>query len=254
MSLFNQSISYRLQNFSEFKSAVVKYGYSMSNLFDIQFVVPGGAGLYNALAETFFGANFTRQLMLSDNLNLMRLYTTECSMPGLTMSSGEYRVTNTPQLKYAYGSVFGEFTVTFILDAESNIRKVFDEWTNLIYPYSSFQGSVASSGPLRTSYKDDYIADITVIKYERGTSSTRNKTIMPSFLRNTLTKSQIIPDIYTTQDPKDLISGFYKNVPVHAVRMKNAFPSNITSVSLSSDGGSLTQFTVSFEYESLQVL
>ena len=69
-------------------------------------------------------------------------------MPGVTMTDSEYRVTNTPQLKYAYGAVFNEFSVTFLMDANSNIRKLFDKWTNIIYPYSSFRGS--QDGVLRT--------------------------------------------------------------------------------------------------------
>lgn len=229
-----------LTNYNEFKSNVSKFGYSMANLYDIQFDVYQSSALYTELASDFDLATDEGSATLGDIQQLMRLYTTECTMPGVTMSDSEYRITNTPQLKYAYGAVFNEFSVTFLMDANSNIRKLFDKWTNVIYPYSAFQG--AGDGVLRTRYKDEYIADITVVKYERATSSVRNRNFA-----NNLPGRRIIPD-----GDYESTTGFKDNVAVHAVRMKNAFPKSIDSMSLSSDAGQMTQFSVSFEYESLQ--
>ena len=229
-----------LSNYNEFKSNVSKFGYSMANLYDIQFDVYQSSALYTELASDFDLATDEGSATLGDITQLMRLYTTECTMPGVTMSDSEYRITNTPQLKYAYGAVFNEFSVTFLMDANSNIRKLFDKWTNVIYPYSAFQG--AGDGVLRTRYKDEYIADITVVKYERATSSVRNRNFS-----NNLPGRRIIPNGDTNET-----TGFKDNVAVHAVRMKNAFPKSIDSMSLSSDAGQMTQFSVSFEYESLQ--
>ena len=230
-----------LSNYNEFKANVSKFGYSMANLYDIQFDVYQSSALYTELASDFDLATDEGSATLGDITQLMRLYTTECTMPGVTMSDSEYRITNTPQLKYAYGAVFNEFSVTFLMDANSNIRKLFDKWTNVIYPYSSFQGT-AGDGVLRTRYKDEYIADITVVKYERATSSVRNR----SFANN-IPGRRIIPN-----GESDATTGFKDNVAVHAVRIKNAFPKSIDSMSLSSDAGQMTQFSVSFEYESLQ--
>lgn len=229
-----------LTNYNEFKAHVSKFGYSMANLYDIQFDIYQSSLLYKELATDFDLATDEGSATLSDIQQLMRLYTTECTMPGVTMSDSEYRITNTPQLKYAYGAVFNEFSVTFLMDANSNIRKLFDKWTNIIYPYSSFRGS--QDGVLRTRYKDEYISDITVVKYERATSSQRNRSVA-----NNLPGRRIIPD-----GESDETTGFKDNVAVHAVRMKNAFPKSIDSMALSSDAGQMTQFSVSFEYESLQ--
>ena len=229
-----------LSNYNEFKSNVSKFGYSMANLYDIQFDVYQSSALYTELASDFDLATDEGSATLGDITQLMRLYTTECTMPGVTMSDSEYRITNTPQLKYAYGAVFNEFSVTFLMDANSNIRKLFDKWTNIIYPYSSFRGS--QDGVLRTAYKDSYVADITVVKYERATSSVRNRNFS-----NNIPGRRIIPNGDTNET-----TGFKDNVAVHAVRMKNAFPKSIDSMSLSSDAGQMTQFSVSFEYESLQ--
>lgn len=229
-----------LTNYNEFKANVSKFGYSMSNLYDIQFDIYQSSALYTELSNGFNLATDEGSATLSDIQQLMRLYTTECTMPGVTMTDSEYRITNTPQLKYAYGAVFNEFSVTFLMDANSNIRKLFDKWTNIIYPYSSFRGS--QDGVLRTAYKDSYIADITVVKYERATSSVRNRAFS-----NNLPGKRIIPD-----GDFESTTGFKDNVAVHAVRMKNAFPKSIDSMSLSGDGSSMTSFSVSFEYESLK--
>ena len=229
-----------LTNYNEFKANVSKFGYSMSNLYDIQFDIYQSSSLYKELSNGFNLATDEGSATLSDIQQLMRLYTTECTMPGVTMTDSEYRITNTPQLKYAYGAVFNEFSVTFLMDANSNIRKLFDKWTNIIYPYSQFRG--VGDGVLRTRYKDDYIADITVTKFERGSSSPRNRS-----KSKRIGGRRIIPDGGTKRD-----SLFVDNVAVHAVRMKNAFPKSIDSMTLSGDAGQLTQFSVSFEYESLQ--
>jgi hypothetical protein len=236
-----------LSNYSEFRAAVTRHGYSINNLYDVIFNLPASTNVFNELIAQYSGADGDQPIGLQECLNLLRLYTNQCTMPGVTMADSEYRVTNTPQLKYAYGAVFNEFSVTFTMDADSLIRKVFDKWTNTIYPYSRFRGDTGNTGPLRTSYKEDYIADISVIKYERFKSSKRNNIIVGS----RIPKNRIIPGI----DPNDgdFDSGFADNIAVHAVKMKNAFPKSIDSMSLSSEGGALTQFSVAFEYESLQV-
>ena len=237
-----------LTNFNEFKSTVGKHGYSMSNLYDIIFELPSSTNVFNSLLEQFRGADGDDPTGVAECLNLMRLYTTECTMPGVTMSDSEYRVTNTPQLKYAYGAVFNEFSVTFLLDADSLIRKVFDKWTNTIFPYSRFRGSTSNTGPLRTAYKDDYISDISVVKYERVGSSKRNNQN-----KRYIPLGRIIPDSDTRESSAAQGTNFAENVAVHAVKMKNAFPKSLQSMSLTGDAGNLAQFSVTFEFESLQV-
>ena len=227
-----------LSNLNEFKSKFQTYGFSMANLYDVQIDVGGSSKLFDVLQGKFRLADGSAGL--GQMMELMKLYTSEATLPGVNMSTSEYRITNTPQLKYAYGAVFNEFSVTFTMDANSNIRKLFDKWTNIIYPYSQFRG--VGDGVLRTRYKDDYIADITVTKFERGASSPRNRS-----KSNRIGGRRIIPDGETKRD-----SLFVDNVAVHAVRMKNAFPKSIDSMTLSGDAGQLTQFSVAFEYESLQ--
>lgn len=230
-----------LSNFNEFKSNFTAYGFSLANLYDVKIDLPASSKLSDTLRGTFRLADGSSGM--DSALDLMKLYTTECTMPGVNMSTSEYRITNTPQLKYAYGAVFSEFSLTFILDSTSLIRKVFDVWTDMIYPYSRH---TRTNNVLRTRYKDDYVSDITVYKYERANSSLANL----RKLENNPKASRMLE--------KDIIpgkvggtTGFFKSLPVHAIKMINAFPSTISSTQLSNESSSMTQLTVGFEYESI---
>ena len=230
-----------LSNFNEFKSNFTAHGFSLANLYDVKIDLPASSKLSDTLRGTFRLADGSSGM--DSALDLMKLYTTECTMPGVNMSTSEYRITNTPQLKYAYGAVFSEFSLTFILDSTSLIRKVFDVWTDMIYPYSRH---TRTNNVLRTRYKDDYVSDITVYKYERANSSLANL----RKLENNPKASRMLE--------KDIIpgkvggtTGFFKSLPVHAIKMINAFPSTISSTQLSNESSSMTQLTVGFEYESI---
>jgi hypothetical protein len=246
----------QMTNFSEFKSAVQTYGFSLNNFYDVVFEINASSLLYRSLVgrtnNEFSGSvnNVTR---------LMRLYTDECTIPGIQMSTGEYRVNNSPQLKYVYGSVFSESTFSFIMDANSSIKKVFDMWTAFMYGYA-VNNNIDPNNPqtvldnpnpkqhrLRTRYRDDYAIDIIIIKYEKPPSSKKNygaKNKIP------FTKKQIIPDYQTPADISSTSSRFYKATPVHSTRLFKAFPSNIASVPLNSGSSALNKLSVSFEYES----
>ncbi len=253
ISILNNDID--MTNYSEFKSAVKTYGFSLNNFYDVIFEINGSSGLYSTLVSKF-GNEFNADV--SDTTRLMRLYTDECIIPGIQMSTGEYRINNSPQLKYAYGSVFSESNFSFIMDANSTIKKVFDLWTVYMYGYAvdknidlTAANLLSNANPpshrLRTRYRDDYAIDIIIIKYEKPPSSKKNfyGTGLKAFK-----KRQIIPDYPQPPEGADEYSKFYKAIPVHATRMFRAFPSNIASVPLNSGASSLNKLSVTFEYES----
>jgi len=247
-----------MTNFSEFKSAVQTYGFSLNNFYDVIFEINPSSQLYRTIVTQFSG-EFGQTV--SNTTRLMRLYTDECTIPGIQMSTGEYRINNSPQLKYAYGSVFSESSFSFIMDANSTIKKVFDLWTAFMYGYAintninltSTQALLNTANPrshrLRTRYRDDYAIDIIIIKYEKPPSSKKN--FKGGVGLKTFKKKDIIPDypIPISASNIDEESRFYKAVPVHATRMFRAFPSNIASVPLNSGASSLNKLSVTFEYE-----
>jgi hypothetical protein len=242
-----KGIEEEMSNYAEFKSAVQKYGFSLNNFYDIKFEITEAVPLHNQLVAN-------NLIDLKSNRNLMRLYTDEATLPGLQLSTSEYRVTNTPTLKYVYGAVFSEATFSFIMDADATIKSIFDVWTNWIYGYSLDMNSgnniadilqlrdVSTRNKFRTRYRDDYAIDITIIKYERAMSSDKNSNVRekPSFsLRD------IIPDSTSSVQG----SKFYKAIPVYAVKLFKAFPANISSIALNSGTSELSKLSVGFEYE-----
>ena len=247
-----------MTNFSEFKSAVQTYGFSLNNFYDVIFEINPASQLYRSIVSQFSG-EFGQTV--SNTTRLMRLYTDECTIPGVQMSTGEYRINNTPQLKYAYGAVFSESSFSFIMDANSTIKKVFDIWTAFIYGYpvntnvdsSSIQAFLNTPNSrnhrLRTRYREDYAIDIIIVKYEKPPSSKKN--FKGGVGLKTFTKKEIIPDYPRPPSATDVdeSSRFYKAVPVHATRMFKAFPANIASVPLNSGASALNKLSVTFEYE-----
>ena len=250
-----------MTNYAEFKSHIRKYGFSVNNFYDVKINWASTLGqsgtasdnpLYKALSAELRGLQ-----------TLMRLYTDETSMPGIQMATGEYRINNSPQLKYAYGSVFSEVNMSFMMDADSIIKTVFDVWTNFIYNYSGGQRSTR----LRSTYRDDYAVDIDIIKYESATSSHANRarnTVVSGMDESKWDKSfkmhDIIPDKqqfygseYRIHNKSGVQKGhvaFRKAVPVQATKLFNAFPANIASVPLSYGDTSMSKLSVGFEYES----
>lgn len=239
-----EGITSQMSNYAEFKSAVGRYGFSINNFYDVKFELTPASPLFSEIKAAL-------DIDVNDATNLMRLYTDETSVPGIQMSTGDYRITNTPNLKYVYGGVFSEASFSFIMDADSRIRSLFDVWTNWMYGYSSrLKRSseadfpfIQTSPKMRTAYRDDYSVDIVITKYERSMSSHLNK---PGDNAPAFSIKDIIPDSRRAGGTK-----FYKAIPVYATRLFNAFPSNVASIPLNSSASELSKLSVSFEYETL---
>lgn len=237
-----------LNNFKEFYDHVSKFGFSLNNFYDVEFSFEGNPELNTILAEETGFNDQTKKLI--------KLYTDECSLPGLQISTGEYRITNSPQLRYAYGSVFSETNFSFLMDSNSTIRKIFDVWTNYIYGYSISQANQFNSAEnhrFRTRYRDEYVIDIKVIKYENVHSEILREKI-PKFNILGLSSEELQDHYFPANKIIPVKSGtsqFYRPVPVYSMRLINAFPINIASVPLNSGASALNRLSVSFDYESI---
>ncbi len=228
-----------MSNYSDFRSQLKKTGFSINNFYDVHFNLNTTTKLRNQLSK-YRGVNF------SESDRLMRLYTDEASLPGIQMSTGEYRLTNTPTLKYAYGAVFSEAQFSFIMDADAQIKSIFDLWSNWMYSYTVERESIADTpfittrqDKFRSAYRDDYTVDILIVKYERSESSDKNKG------KESFPLARIIPDSPSPGEP----SGFFKAIPTYAVKLFKAFPSNIASIPMNSGTSELSKMSVGFEYE-----
>lgn len=252
------SINTTPTNFKEFKSYVQKYGFSLSNFYDIQFQLTNESKK-SQLLNNIFNLGMTGNQNTTSNSfmqGLLRLYADECSIPGYSISTGDYRITNTPTMKYAYGIVNNEITISFILDADAEVRRIFDAWGNYIYGSVSLAGGNISNTNLnfngkvdlgRTRYRDDYVADIIVAKLERHRSSKRNSRTKLTNIdaqRNFYENKEIIPDY-----DGPLLPGFGKPFYTYSVRLRNCFPTTISAIPLSSGSSQLVRVQVTFEYE-----
>ena len=229
----------QMSNLREFRSNIWKYGFSANNLYDVIIEIPTGGALYKELQAN--------NIAIPDGFlkNNLRLYTDEASMPGVQMSTGEYRITNSPQLKYVYGTVFSEMSLSFLMDAENIIKGIFDIWTNWMYGYSAGESGWSAANRFRANYRDNYAVDIIIVKYEKPIFGKNETFFKGGRLMKRESKRNIIPD---SNDASD--SRFFQPVPVHATRLFNAFPANIASIPLAYGETSLNKFSVGFEYES----
>lgn len=239
--------------FKEFKSYISKFGYSITNFYDVNFELTNSTGTLNDILKRVPGGGPANSSDRFNMTQLLRFYAEECSIPGFQISTGEYRINNTPQLKYAYGIVNNEINFSFIGDANAEIRKTFDAWQSYIYSHNLPGSTNTTSGFLnvnrdidlgRTRYRDQYVTDIVVVKYERyGSFGVTNKSKGKKYK-----STDIIPDFVPTND-KEISSNFKYALPLYSVRLMNAFPTNISSISLSSGASELVKVQVTFEYE-----
>lgn len=245
--------------FKEFKSYVAKFGYSISNFYDVNFELTNATTSLNNIFKRIPGGNSVNANDRFNMSGLLRYYAEECSIPGFQISTGEYRINNTPQLKYAYGIVNNEISFSFIGDANSDIRKTFDAWQSYIYAHNLPAIQNPTAGILnvnteqylgRTRYRDEYVSDIIVVKYERPTvSEITNRPDIPGLpTAKYLRATDIIPD-YVPSSPSEAATKFQKARPLYSVRLMNAFPTNVSSIPLSSGASELVKVQVTFEYE-----
>ena len=129
--------------------------------------------------------------------------------------------------------IFPEFTMTFYVDNEYNLIRLFEEWMNYINPlYGNITSNAGElpANPLgqgdslgtdrrdffRFRYPDEYKRIISLTKFERN---------------------------FDSSDPKNI-----KFPPHLTYRMLEAFPTNITAMPLTYEGSQIVKTTVTFQY------
>lgn len=125
--------------------------------------------------------------------------------------------------------IFPEFTMTFYVDSEYNLIRLFEEWMNFINPLYAGTGILPANEKgqgnnlgkdrrdfFRFRYPDDYKRIISITKFERN---------------------------FNSDDPKNI-----KFPPHLTYRMLEAFPTNITAMPLTYEGSQIVKTTVTFQY------
>jgi len=105
--------------------------------------------LQGALSSALSGG-FNPASMLNDPRDLA-LLCESCSLPGLEMTTLDYQTTSFP-IKLPNGYNAPDVDFTFLLTNDYYVRKMFDNWLNLIMPRENYL----------LSYRDEYATDIII--------------------------------------------------------------------------------------------
>ena len=175
--------------------------------------------------------------VLGSNLNSLR-YEFMCNdtvLPGTTLTTSEefgsrQGLTETFPTKRNFDPI----TMTFYVDSEYGIIRLFEEWINFINPLYDTEGRRSTGNPrggvdrfennefFRFRYPNTYKRPIAVTKFERN------------FVRNT--------------------DGGVSNPTMLTYKMLNAYPTNLTALPVTYEGSTITKTTVTFAYDRYVIL
>ena len=222
---------------------------------DLHLSIPNASPIFSKLAiSTQFkvSLDLVRRSQVGDNVSLYE-YLTNCglfvdtnstsqkydflcsqaSLPGSNFSISEEMGSRQGMTeRFASRRIYNEFDLTFYIDNDYNVLRMFEEWMNFINPvydgtrgrYDGNESSQLNAYQDRNTYSrfrypDDYRRKIQITKFERD------------FLQN----------------PNDRNNTF-KNMPLLTYRFIDTFPVDINAVQMSYDSSTFLQVTVVFAY------
>jgi hypothetical protein len=196
---------------SDINAWLVTCGVLGSNLFN------GGASYLNSLRYEFM--------------------CNETSLPGASFSMLEETGSRQGMVeRFPNRRDFPDVTMTFYVDAEYGIIRLFEEWMNFINPLYTTKGRLTSGNPkggvgqfgdeqfFRFRYPNTYKRNLAISKFERD------------FF--------IDPNIRNVEKTPSMLT--YKFI--------NAFPTNLTALPVTYEGSTITKTTVTFNYDRYVVL
>ena len=222
---------------------------------DLYLSIPNASPLFSKLAissQFKVSLDLVRRSASGDNLGLFE-YLTNCglfndttstsqkydflcsqaSLPGAAFDVSEEMGSRQGMIeRFASRRVYNQFDLTFYIDNNYDVLRMFEEWMNYINPvynesngrYDGSEGSQLNAYQERNTYSrfrypDDYRRMISITKFERD------------FLQN----------------PNDKNNTF-KNMPLLTYRFIDTFPVDINAVQMSYDSSTFLQVTVVFAY------
>ena len=222
---------------------------------DLHLSIPNASPIFSKLAissQFKVSLDLVRRSSIGDNLGLFE-YLTNCglfndvtstsekydflcsqaSLPGASFDVSEEMGSRQGMIeRFASRRIYNQFDLTFYIDNDYNVLRMFEEWMNYINPvYNESNGRNDGSETSqlnayqerntysRFRYPDDYRRMISITKFERD------------FLQN----------------PNDKNNTF-NNMPLLTYRFIDTFPVDLNAVPMSYDGSSILQVTVVFSY------
>lgn len=161
----------------------------------------------------------------------------ETSLPGVALSLAEETGSRQGVVeRFPVRRDFPEITMTFYVDAEYGIIRLFEEWMNFINPLYNTKGRLIRGNPrggvgqfgdnqfFRFRYPETYKRDIAITKFER--------------------------DVWIDPKTRDVI----RTPNMLTYKFINAFPTNLTALPVTYEGSTITKTTVSFNYDRYVIL
>ena len=177
--------------------------------------------------------------VLGSNLQSLRyeFMCNETSLPGASLSMLEETGSRQGIVeRFPNRRDFPDISMTFYVDAEYGIIRLFEEWMNFINPLYNTKGRLVSGNPrggvgqfddqqfFRFRYPNTYKRDVAITKFER--------------------------DIFVNPNTKDV----EKTPSMLTYKFINAFPTNLTALPVTYEGSTITKTTVSFNYDRYVIL
>ena len=156
----------------------------------------------------------------------------EAVLPGSTFDVGEESGSRQGVIeRFPTRRIFSDFNLTFYVDAEYKLIRLFEEWMNFIDPIYDIDGAYTASPAgqvrfldnnsyYRLKYPDTYRKVIAISKFERDMVNSPNK----------------------------VGGGGTKDHTTLTYQFIDAFPTNITALPLSYEGSTITKTTINFSY------
>tara|TARA_Y100000592_G_scaffold94926_1_gene160503 strand:- start:400 stop:1044 length:645 start_codon:yes stop_codon:yes gene_type:complete len=137
-------------------------------------------------------------------------------LPGRQILTSD-RIIGVKQTKVAYGFALEALSMTFQVLNDYGVREYFELWQN----------KIVNNGNFNPSYKSSYARNMQILQLKKGIGLDTDLEIGPFTLDIDLFKSANV---------------------VYECTLLNAFPTTMTEIQLSNEGG-LVELTVSFEYD-----
>lgn len=223
MSLESKKSNAPRQRLSEFSAWFNNNDYnpSLNNRYSIQFSTP------KILQAGKYLMGFNYELGLEDNANVLNFYANSVNLPSKQVTTGS--ITNVGSTyNYATSSTFSQINISFTMPRNHKTRMIFEKWIQLM----------SSDSNQYTDYYDDYVCpNLYIFKWERGGGPAFE---LPESFKQIL-RSLGIDEDKVTRYKDDQLVGLYD--------IRNVFPYNIGSMSLSNEQAGLLQMDVGFYYE-----
>ena len=156
----------------------------------------------------------------------------EATLPGSTFDMGEeYGSRQGIIERFPTRRIYSDFNLTFYVDAEYNVIRLFEEWMNYIDPLYDkdgfYDGSPNGQGQERFKQKENYFRFKYPDTYKKNIAITK-------FEKNFLVK----PNQSSATIDQSTMTYYFME----------AFPTNLTALPLSYEGSTITKTTINFSY------